>query len=150
MNKLFVVPINESGFALWESERHRQIPADYELLPDEAFILPDHPQLHTHRWDGKRWVEGKNHPKAPKPEPEPNPDFPEVQLPTEGIFRLLSKDIKPAQAEKCLLESDLTASYVAEHLYCLSDPRIVQALIDAVQKLNKRLSALEKQTSRKR
>ena len=142
-----VFTINEYG--LVDYSRYRLENEGYTPQPNEITeVWPQDGSIIIPRWNGKQWVEGKDHPKAPMP--EPNPDFPEVQLPTEGIFRLLSNDIKPTQAEKCILESDLTASYVAQHLYCLSDPRIVQALIDAVQKLNKRLSALEKQTSRKR
>jgi len=139
-----VFTINKNGFILHDLYRLEY--EGYEPLPNEITepIPPDNggEPWFVHRWNGKKWVEGKDHPKAPKP--EPNPDFPEVQLPIEGIFRLFSNDIKPAQAEKCLLESDLTASYVAEHLYCLNDPLIIKELIIAVQKLNERIAALEK------
>jgi len=78
--KILVFPIDKNGFIRWESERYRFVDAmsitekengeiieiPFEPLPDEIITpIPQNVLFFQPRWDGKQWVEGKDHPGLP-------------------------------------------------------------------------------------
>ena len=116
-------------------------------LPDgviEEIITPvpmdnDGEPWHVSRWDGNKWVEGKDHPNAPTP--EASPDY--IPPPTDGIYWILDGEKTLEEMKAYLSELVVSADDVKENLQHLCDSRIVPALVGMVQDLIARVEALE-------
>jgi len=139
--QISVYPIDKNGFVLWTSDRYRFEDESYEPLADEVIVpIPNDVTWFQPRWDGKAWVEGKDHPGLPVIPPDP--DFPEEQLPEDGIFAILG--IKSVDEMVDYLEDfEVKRETVVENADHLADVRVIPVLIAYIQELQQRVEALE-------
>ena len=137
-----VYPIDENGFVIWESDRYRIESEDYIPLDDEITTpIPQDRAWTQPRWNGKKWVEGKNHPGLPAPPPEPI--LPEMELPEDGVYWLIDGNKTMLEMMQYLSTIEITESDITLNSQNLCDVRAIPVLLKMIQDMQKRLEAQE-------
>ena len=126
-----VYPIDEYGFVIWEN--HRIESDDYIPQNNEVTISIPQDKVWTQpRWNGKKWVEGKNHPNVPTPQSQ-DPIMPEMELPKDGVYWLTDGNKTIPEMMQYLFTREITESDVIIDSQHICDVRTIPVLLKMIQ-----------------
>lgn len=139
-----VIPIDDNGFVIWDSEKYCYKDSSYKPLPNEITTpIPTNVNWYQPRWDGIQWVEGKDHPGLPVISPDPN--LPMAEMPKDGIYWITDPE-KPHTMEEILdyvMNAEISVDDIILNKQYFADTRMIPILLKKIQLLARRVSDLE-------
>lgn len=139
---VLVYPIDEYGFVMWGSELFREVPIDTELADNEITEpIPPEANLIVPRWQGRMWIEGKDHPNVPPP---PDLSIPGWEQPTDGVYWIITGEKSLSEMTDYLMSLEITEDDIINDTQHISDVRVIPILIKMIQDMKNRLDEIER------